>query len=151
MFAIAGVTIFTLTCILGLVLIEEKKAKLEHRPYALFPPNTLLFEERRSEERSKIELKLPYQRLPAKDNDTGNGSTKNISQGGICVRLPEKVPVGTFIKIFIPKKIAHQYKTKNLTGKIVWVRGNGEIDSHGKRTFETGVQFLDNPAQTNLT
>ncbi|MBN1793787.1 MAG: PilZ domain-containing protein [Candidatus Omnitrophica bacterium] len=144
MFAIAGVAIFTLTCVLGLVLIEEKKARLENQPHAILSHDASFIEERRSEGRSNVDLEFPYQCLPCSKNKNNTfASTKNISSKGICIRLPEKLPVNSLIKIFIPKNIARQYKNKSLTGKIIWVAENGKIDVNGKRTFETGVQFLN--------
>jgi type IV pilus assembly protein PilZ len=73
-------------------------------------------EEKRSEQRAPIELKVDYKRL----NSFFADYTKNISKGGTFIHTRHPLPVGTtfHFKISLPKRI----EPIELLGEVAWLR-----------------------------
>jgi type IV pilus assembly protein PilZ len=72
--------------------------------------------EKRSEQRAPIELKVDYKRL----NSFFADYTKNISKGGTFIHTRHPLPVGTtfHFKISLPKRI----EPIELLGEVAWLR-----------------------------
>lgn len=75
--------------------------------------------------------------------------SKNISGEGICIVLPEILPVDADVdlEIAIPQ-IAHPL---NVNGKVVWVKEIGSPASGGRREFNAGVKFTNIKAKDEET
>jgi len=63
------------------------------------------------------------------DNQTYEGTTKNVSTGGVFIRTRDPVAVGQTVRIDVPLK--KKGKIKRLSGKVTWSTRNG-----------FGVQFI---------
>ncbi len=63
------------------------------------------------------------------DNQTYDGTTENVSSGGVFIKTLDPVAIGQKVKIDIP--IKKKGKIKRLTGKVTWSTRNG-----------FGVQFI---------
>ncbi|MBN1405983.1 MAG: PilZ domain-containing protein, partial [Candidatus Omnitrophica bacterium] len=111
-------------------IMEEKVAK-EERLY----------------ERLNLPLKLNYEVL-TRPHDLKNTVSKNISGGGICISITEKLLPGTKlnISIMLPKNAAKPaaHGSYAIKATVVWSRpveifGNEEILGY----YDTGIQFLE--------
>jgi type IV pilus assembly protein PilZ len=73
-------------------------------------------DEKRTEQRAPIELKVDYKRL----NSFFADYTKNISKGGTFIHTRHPLPVGTtfHFKISLPKRI----EPIELLGEVAWLR-----------------------------
>lgn len=70
----------------------------------------------------------------------GTSINKDISEGGICLIIEEKLQIGDRLQLEIglPSK-------KNITavGKVAWVSEYGVIYDNHKRNYDTGVEFME--------
>jgi len=74
--------------------------------------------ERRRHPRFSVELPLNYSRVDGKEKY--GGIVANASQGGILVYLPERIEVGTLLKIEIFYIKGLELNTINAIAKVVW-------------------------------
>lgn len=124
--------------------------------------NKKLIEERLYE-RLNLPIKVDYE-VSTRPHELTKAISKNISGGGICLSLLEKLLPDTRLKmgISIPKVVPQQEapqkhsrlslskvkKAKSedyeLEGRVVWTR---RIEVHGEETlstyYDTGIQFLE--------
>jgi len=63
------------------------------------------------------------------DNQTYEGTTENVSTGGVFIKTRDPVAIGQTVRIDIP--IKKKRKIKRLTGKVTWATRNG-----------FGIQFI---------
>jgi c-di-GMP-binding flagellar brake protein YcgR len=74
--------------------------------------------EKRRHPRFSVELPLDYSRVNGKE--TLGGMVANASEGGLLVYLPERVEMGTFLKIEIFYVRGLELDTIKAVGKVVW-------------------------------
>ena len=65
-----------------------------------------------------------------------NGITRNLSLGGACIELDQKVPVFTVCKIFLGNINAEC----ELDGRVLWIRESSGADN--PYAYLVGIQFL---------
>ncbi len=92
--------------------------------------------ERRRHPRFSIELPLDY--CHADGKEILGGIVANASEGGILVYLPERLPVGTLLKIEILYVRGLELDTIKAIGKVVW-SDLGARESWGEHRY--GLQF----------
>lgn len=98
--------------------------------------------EERLYERLNLPIKVNYE-VSTRPHQVRGTISKNISGGGICLSLTEKLIPDTtlIINISTPKPRREDYRIK---GKIVWTR---RIEVSGGRNssayYDTGIQFLE--------
>ncbi len=97
--------------------------------------------ERRCAKRIRMELPIHYEVMlsPVVVSGTWHSvSTQDVSEGGMCVRLYERLPAATHLKF----KISLQYQEETIhgAGEVRWT--SEELRSGARRTFRTGIQFL---------
>jgi len=66
--------------------------------------------------------------------------TKNISGGGICLMVDERLGVGDrlYLEIELPtKKIIYS------KGRVVWIKEYEIIGQPHKKSYDTGIEFLE--------
>jgi hypothetical protein len=104
--------------------------------------------ERRKHPRFVIELPLDYCR--AEKADLLGGMATNASEGGLLVYLPERMPMGTILKIQIFYVRELEFNMIKVMGKIVWA-DMAARESWGEHRY--GLQFvsIDDDDLTRLT
>lgn len=95
--------------------------------------------ERREHVRFKDELKVTYV-TEKKPHLNKNGTTIDISKGGVKLMLDEKLTIGTIVnfKVYIPSL----NKPAEVEGEVVWSSDAEQKDPSGKRLFYSGLKFL---------
>ena len=68
-----------------------------------------------------------------------NGITQNLSLGGACIELDQKVPVFSVCKLFLGN---HGSLSCELDGRILWLRDLGLPQEKNEFLYLVGVQFL---------
>jgi type IV pilus assembly protein PilZ len=103
-------------------------------------------DEKRSDPRAPIELKVDYKRV----NSFLADYTKNISRGGTFIGTDKPLPLGTrfHFRISIPG-LGEPF---TLTGEVAWIAPPGQMagmgirfvyaDSEGRAAFESQVERL---------
>lgn len=95
-------------------------------------------EERRQHKRMEKNLEVEYS--VEKKPHLKNGKTVNISEGGMKLRLDEKLAKGTIVdlKIYMPEN----NKTIEVEGEVSWTKECDGRDASGKRFFHSGIKFI---------
>lgn len=101
-----------------------------------------MYEERRKHPRLNINIKVNW------DKDEVGGLrqrgcsdiTKDISEGGVCLIVYDKVDVGHSLrlKIELPTK-----KVVESRGKVVWVKEFEIIGKSNEKRYDIGVEFSE--------
>ena len=68
-----------------------------------------------------------------------NGITRNLSLGGACIELGEKVPVFTVCKLFLGNPGCEACE---LDGRILWIKEAPVQDEKSPPSYLIGIQFL---------
>ena len=92
--------------------------------------------EKRRHPRFSVELPLDYSRVNGKE--ALGGMVANASEGGLLVYLPERVEMGTFLKIEIFYVRGLELDTIKAVGKVVWC-DLAARESWGEHRY--GLQF----------
>jgi Tfp pilus assembly protein PilZ len=90
----------------------------------------LLFEQRQrgSERAGRIVVDLPARCLVDGDADPLPGDVQNLGAGGLLLRLPELLPVGTGATVTILSPL----RSLQLGGRVAWSQARpGELPAHG--------------------
>ncbi len=82
-------------------------------------PKGVLAVEKRKHPRYSIEFPLDYSRAEGKTTYTG-GLTADASEGGLLVYLPERIEIGTLLKIEIFYTKDLSFQTVTATARVVW-------------------------------
>lgn len=99
--------------------------------------------DRRKCERFDTELNLKYNLIPSPKSDFSTHA-RNISKSGISIVVYEILPKDSLIDMDI--SIPNSKEVIKLRGKIAWCEGCSgpeRIDKDGRRTFITGIEFVD--------
>jgi len=130
-----------LICLLLFVvflIVGRDERRRQHRRHVQGHLKGLLSEdERRKYPRHVCELDITY-RVLDRDDEAVLSVSRNISRGGICLAVPEKLLNGTLLLLHI----SIQGKLQEVKGEIAWCKEISTPSSQ-KRAFEVGVRFLD--------
>jgi c-di-GMP-binding flagellar brake protein YcgR len=92
--------------------------------------------------RLSYDVELKYEVLNLSSPTTQKSRVKNISVGGLCIMIFEKVKVGTLLKIefsLLPKD-----KTIVAKGRVVWVEELEIISTDFfSASYDCGIEFVD--------
>lgn len=97
--------------------------------------------ERRCAKRTRMEVPIRYEVMLSQAVVSGTWhmvSTRDVGEGGMCVRLYERLPTATRLKFEI--SLQHPEETIHGAGEVRW--SAEEPHSGARRTFRTGIQFL---------
>jgi len=94
--------------------------------------------EKRKHPRFSVELPLDYTQVDGKD--IYGGIVANASEGGLLVYLPERIEIGTLLKIEIFYVRGLELDTIKAVAKIVW-SDLAARESWGEHRY--GLQFLN--------
>ena len=92
--------------------------------------------EKRKHPRFSVELPLDYSRVNGKE--TYGGMVANASEGGLLVYLPERIELGSLLKIEIFYVGGLELNTIKAVGKVVWA-DLAARESWGEHRY--GLQF----------
>jgi c-di-GMP-binding flagellar brake protein YcgR len=98
--------------------------------------------EQRLYERLTLPIKVNYE-VSTRPRDIKSAISKDISGGGICLSLPEKLLPDTKINIDI-KVMQPKSTDYNLKARVAWSR-HVEISAGGAKSvyYDTGIEFLE--------
>ena len=96
--------------------------------------------ERRRYPRYIVELPLNYSHIDGKEKY--GGIVANASQGGILVYLPEKIPIGTLLKIEIFYINGLELNNIKAVAKVVWT-DLATHESYGEHRYGLEFKFID--------
>lgn len=128
-----------LALVLAALYIDERRTKYETIPVGKMT-EYWNGSERREHVRVNRNLIVRYI-IEKKPRISGNALTKNIGSGGILLETNEKLTIETLLGLEI--EIPDHRKPVIADGKVVWVKENPQTGDEGKRTFDTGIKFVD--------
>lgn len=104
--------------------------------------------EKRKHPRISVELPLDYSRLNGKE--AFGGMVANASEGGLLVYLPERMEIGTLLKIEIFYVKGLELDTIKAVGKVVWC-DLGARESWGEHRYGLQFEYIDDKDFKRLT
>ena len=91
--------------------------------------------------RLSVNVEVEYVVSDSANPERYTTSSKNVSEGGICVIAVEKVAIDTIIDLrFLIPELG---KFINAKGKIAWVREIVFQEHHACQMYEVGIEFMD--------
>lgn len=96
--------------------------------------------EKRKHPRFSVELPLDYSRVDGKE--LYGGIVANASEGGLLVYLPERMEIGTVLKIEIFYVKGLELDTIKAIGKVVW-SDLAAKESWGEHRYGLQFQFIE--------
>lgn len=66
---------------------------------------------------------------------------KNISAGGICLVVLEKVNIGTLLKLKL--SLPHEVRSIIVQGKVIWVEEFSVTHTSEYKAYDCGIEFVD--------
>jgi c-di-GMP-binding flagellar brake protein YcgR len=114
-----------------------RKLRVNHQPKATGKMGILAVE-RRKHPRFVVELPLDYTRT-SQDSEIYGGIVANASEGGLLVYLPERIEMGTVIKIQVFYVRDLEFNMIKGIAKVVW-SDLAARESWGE--YRYGLQFL---------
>lgn len=98
----------------------------------------VLAAEKRRHPRYTVEFPLDYSRIEGKE--TYGGIVANASEGGLLVYLPQRMEMGTVLKIEILYVKGLEFNTIKAVAKVVW----SDLESRESwGEYRYGLQFLE--------
>lgn len=104
--------------------------------------------EKRKYPRFSVELPLNYSRTEGKE--ILGGMVANASEGGLLVYLPERMEMGSFLKIEIFYVKGLELDTINAVAKVVWC-DLAARESWGEHRYGLQFQYIDEKDLSRLT
>lgn len=91
--------------------------------------------------RLSINVDVKYEILSAPFPKTNKIGAKNLSAGGLCIMILEKVKVGTLLnfEFFLPDSDTPIMAT----GKVVWVEEFAIYSTETYVSYDCGVEYVD--------
>jgi len=114
-----------------------RKMRVNHQPKATGKMGILAVE-RRKHPRFVVELPLDYTRT-SQDSDIYGGIVANASEGGLLVYLPERIEMGTVLRIQVFYVRDLEFNMIKGIAKVVW-SDLAARESWGE--YRYGLQFL---------
>ena len=96
--------------------------------------------ERRKFVRLSINVEIDYSLLDEQPPDPKTTTSRNISAGGICMMVDEKLELNSVITLYI--KLPEDHPEINAKGKVVWVKPF-QMASDKKPRFDAGIEFIE--------
>jgi c-di-GMP-binding flagellar brake protein YcgR len=104
--------------------------------------------EKRKHPRFSVELPLDYSRVNGKE--TYGGMVANASEGGLLVYLPERIELGSLLKIEIFYVGGLELNTIKAVGKVVWA-DLAARESWGEHRYGLQFESIDEKDFNRLT
>jgi len=98
--------------------------------------------DKRKFQRLSYGVEYKYEVLNLSSPKTQKGRIKNISVGGLCIMIFEKVKVGTLLKIYF--SLLDEDKPIVTKGKVMWVEKFEIISTEFfSASYNCGIEFVD--------
>jgi c-di-GMP-binding flagellar brake protein YcgR len=97
--------------------------------------------EKRKFRRLSFDVELRYKVLNPPSPQSLKSRVKNISTGGLCIMILEKVKIGTPLKLEI--SLPHEDKLIVAKGKVAWIEKLTIISTESYVSYDCGVEFVD--------
>jgi hypothetical protein len=104
--------------------------------------------EKRKHPRFSVELPLDYSRVEGKG--TYGGMVANASEGGLLVYLPERIEIGTLLKIELFYVRGLELDTIKAVVKVVW-SDMAARESWGEHRYGLKFEYIDEKDFVRLT
>lgn len=99
--------------------------------------------EERIYERLDLPIKVDYE-VCTRPKDCRKSFTKNISGGGICLSLLEKLLPETRVKINVNMGQKEAKQTYEINGQVVWTRNTETRAAESASSYyDTGIRFTE--------
>jgi hypothetical protein len=92
--------------------------------------------ERRRFSRRPAGVVVEYAGAPDDSSKTGTACSRNVSQGGLGVVLPEPYAVGAMLVFRFSLPSGEQVRA---SGRVAWV---DEFDIGSEKAYDTGIEFM---------
>jgi len=100
--------------------------------------NEKFFSERRRFPRLNLSVDIEYSVIGKKQSSRSEGVTKNISPGGICVIVYEKIDIGDTLSLVI--NLPGGERPIQTEGRVVWL-GDFILSDEKRSSWDAGVEF----------
>lgn len=133
--------IVLVAALIAIIWWEDRRLRQRHRQALL----TEVWDgpERRRATRLKMALEVHY-RLLASGNNGKGGETVNVSSGGMCANMVERLAEHTALQFEILLPIGRESAAIRGRGEVMWVKeGSSRPRQPQQRTFITGIRFLE--------
>jgi len=92
--------------------------------------------------RIEADLSATYHRPKKNNSGVRSSTTRNISMGGVCILIKEKLTISE--KISLTVSLPECSNPITVLGEVVWVKEDVKhLETRGIRAFEIGVQFKE--------
>ncbi len=138
MFLIVGIVFLILLSITLMMLWGHEKIAIKRVIPRAMVEEYWNGEERRSHQRFQRSLDVDYS--VEKRPHLKNGTTIDLSKGGMKLLLDDKLPKGSILdlKLHIPES----RRTIEVEAEIIWTSDADRKDPSGKRFFFSGLKFI---------
>ncbi|MFH1094455.1 MAG: PilZ domain-containing protein [Candidatus Omnitrophota bacterium] len=102
--------------------------------------NVKFFSERRKFPRLNLSVDIEYSVIGKNQSSKSEGVTKNISSGGICVIVYERIDIGDILSLVI--NLPAGERPIQTEGRVVWI-GDFILSDDKRSSWDTGVEFTE--------
>ena len=97
--------------------------------------------EKRKFSRIPLNVKVRYDVLKGSPHRTEETRSKNISAGGICLAISEKIDTGALLRLKLFLQGEDDFVI--VTGEVVWVEEFSINDTADYKAYDCGIEFFD--------
>jgi c-di-GMP-binding flagellar brake protein YcgR len=94
--------------------------------------------EKRKFPRLPLTVKVKYEVLKVSPLRAEENQSKNVSAGGICLVLREKINIGALLRLKL--SLQDEVNFIIVTGKVVWAE---EFSVNDYKAYDCGIEFVD--------
>jgi len=96
--------------------------------------------ERRKFSRIPFNVKVKYDVLKGSPYKTGEARSKNVSAGGICLAIPEKIDIGALLRLKLYIRNDEDFIT--VIGRVVWFEEFSISHKSDDKAYDCGIEFI---------
>ena len=93
--------------------------------------------EKRNFPRILLNVKVEYDVFKGSPRGAGETRSKNVSAGGMCLTIPEKINIGALLRLKL--SLQDEVSFNIVEGKVVWVE---EFSVNDYKTYDCGIEFV---------
>src|SRR5512136_703709 len=97
--------------------------------------------EKRKFSRIPLNVKVKYDVLEGSPRKTEETRSKNVSAGGICLTIPEKIDIGALLRLKLYLQGEDDFII--VSGEVVWVKEFSINHTSDYKAFDCGIEFFD--------
>jgi c-di-GMP-binding flagellar brake protein YcgR len=96
--------------------------------------------ERRKFSRIPFNVKVKYDVLKGSSYRAGEARSKNVSAGGICLTIPEKIDIGALLRLKLFIRNDDDFIT--VIGKVIWFEEFSISHTSDDKAYDCGIEFI---------